>query len=233
VFSKLTKAFLLAFAVILGTTVSSFSQDTAGEPGTFKKDESSTTKKGGTTNKSGTTNKNDGDILGGKKENKTVPQNNSGILFPEVEGWKRSEKVIYPVVGLGYSYNYDSSNGGRVTIYVYDKRLSTIPDGVNNSAVKDEFKETKDGLKSIMKSNGVELKETRSETITLGGSNGKVKSLYALYEMSVEGRKMVTEVYIFGYKNNFIKIRATRPKDAEKSVDLNNLLAEFDSMFAN
>lgn len=228
-FSKLKKASFLALAVILSLTVSAFAQDSAGEKGTFKKEPDSTKKEPTTTKKN-----NDGDISIGKKETKPASQNKSGILFPEVEGWDKSDKTTYPVLGLGYSYSYESADGGRVTIYVYDKRLSEIPDGVSNSAVKDEFKQVKNEISQFGKAGVYQnLKEAKSETITLGGTGGKVKSLYALFYFNVRGQEMASELYIFGYKNNFIKIRATRPKNAENSRELANLLAEIDTVFAD
>lgn len=220
-FSKLKKAAFLALMVIFGLTVSGLAQDSAGEPGTFKKN-------------NGDKKNNGGDISTGKKDNKPSSQNTSGILFPEVEGWEKSDKTTYPVLGLGYSYSYESADGGRVTIYVYDKQLSSIPDGINNSTVKDEFNQVKNEISQFGKAGVYQnLKEAKNETITLGGAGGKVKSLYALFYFSIRGQQMASEVYIFGYKNNFIKIRATRPKNNEKSQELNNLLAEFDSIFIN
>ena len=227
-FSKLKKVSFLALAVILGLTVSAFAQDSAGEKGTFKKEPDSTKKE------STTTKKNDGDISIGKPKDKSTTQNTSGILFPEVEGWDKSDKTTYPVLGLGYSYNYESADGGRVTIYVYDKRLSEIPDGVSNSAVKDEFKQVKNEISQFGKAGVYQnLKEAKSEIITLGGTSGKIKSLYALFYFTVKGQEMASELYIFGYKNNFIKIRATRPKSAVNSRELANLLAEIDTVFAD
>jgi hypothetical protein len=44
---------------------------------------------------------------------------------------------------------------------------------------------------------------------------------------------LVSEIYLFGYKNNFVKIRASRPKEGEtQNKAFAGLLAELDAHFS-
>ena len=55
--------------------------------------------------------------------------NGNNIDFPDVEGWQRGEVQNFPTAALGYSVTYESEDGGRATVYVYDGGLKSIPDG--------------------------------------------------------------------------------------------------------
>jgi hypothetical protein len=159
----------------------------------------------------------------------------TGIVFPDVDGWEKSEIRTYPTAELGYSLAYQSREGGTVSVYVYNAGLKSIGNGVTDNAVKEEIEHAKDDIRTIAKM-GVyqDVKEIKDETITLGGTAGKVKSLYSLFNFKLKGDVMTSEIYLFGYNNNFIKIRATRPKAAEGTTNaaLVKLLATLDTMFS-
>jgi hypothetical protein len=164
------------------------------------------------------------DTTGADKESK--------IEFPDVEGWKKSV-VRNPTTELGDMIHYDS-NEGRVTVYFYNGGLKNISDDIKNGTLKDEMENAKNGIRQLGEMGIYQnVREVKSDTITLGGASGKVKALHSLFNFSAKGRELVSEIYLFGYKNNFVKIRATRPKEGgTENKALAGLLAELDTHFS-
>lgn len=158
------------------------------------------------------------------------------INFPDVEGWNKSEISVYPVAALGYSVNYESKEGGRVTIYVYDGGKAKVASGVKDKVIKDEIEKAKTEIREFEK-RGVykDVKEVKNETIILGGESGKVESLHCLLSLSARGNDLTSEIYLFGYKNHFIKFRATRlyEKEDKKNQAMTDLLSALDKLFSD
>jgi len=167
---------------------------------------------------------------------KTSPSNNDdGIEFPEIEGWDRGSIRTYPSAELGYSIGYQSEQGGAVTIYVYNGGLKSIPGDINDKAIKNEIDRAKNEIIQIGKMGIYEdVKEVKNDTVTLGGTAGKVKALRSLFYFKVKGDEVDSEIYLFSYNNNFIKIRSTRPKSENGTENkvLTSFLAEIDKLFA-
>jgi hypothetical protein len=158
-----------------------------------------------------------------------------GITFPEIEGWEKGGIRTYPNAALGYSVAYQSEEGGTITVYVYNGGLKKIPDDINDKILIDEIERAKNEIVQIGKMGVYEnVKELKNDRVTLGGANGKVKALRSLYYFKVRGNEVDSEIYLFSYKNNFIKIRSTRPKSEEgkENKAVMNLLAEIDKLFA-
>lgn len=153
------------------------------------------------------------------------------VEFPEVDGWELSEKHKYPTDALGYSVNYESRSGGRVTVYVYNGGRKTIPN-LLTGVVADEMDRAKSDIKAAVDAGAYEsAKLIKSEPITLGGTTGSLKVLYTGFDLAARGNKLHSEIYLFPYQNYFVKIRATRAKANEKSPDFAALLAEIDALF--
>lgn len=181
-----------------------------------------------------------------EKTEKTEKKNPGGLAnvtledlavnFPEVENWEQSEIQKYPTEDLGFSINYESETGGRVTIYVYKGGEKSIPDGVMDKVIKNQLNKAKDEIKQVAEMGYYEnLKELKNDTVTLGGSEGKTKALHTLYTFTARQQNVTSEIYIFGNKNRFIKIRATRPRDNNENGDkmVVDLLKEIDTFFSN
>jgi hypothetical protein len=178
-----------------------------------------------------------------KKTEETTPQpegdssqfKTDGILFPEIEGWESTDIQTYPTPALGYSVTYQSEEGGRLTVYVYDGGLKTIPNDITDKVIVKELDKARNEILQIGKMGVYEnVKEIKSDTVTLGGANGKIKAVRSLFNFSVKGNKLDSEIYLFGHKNKFVKIRSTRPK-AENGAEnkaLVALLAKLDNLFA-
>jgi hypothetical protein len=159
----------------------------------------------------------------------------AGILFPDIEDWTKSEVVNYPDPSLGYSVGYSSTEGGRVTIYVYNGGLKNISADLSDKAIREQIERAKNELVEAGKAGYyTEVKEIKNDTVTLGGASGKVKALRSLFHFKVRGTEVDSEIYLFSYKNNFIKIRATRPKApaGKENAVFQSFLAEIDALFA-
>ncbi len=152
------------------------------------------------------------------KEDTTKKSDETTITFPEIKGWTKGDIATYPKAELGYSIGYQSKEGGRLTVYVFDMGEKEIADGVDSDKVKAQLTEAERQIQAAADAGYYDdVKKIKSETITLGGKDGKVKTLYTVYSFSIRGNDVTSEIYVFGYKNNFIKFRVTRAKDDEKS----------------
>jgi len=159
----------------------------------------------------------------------------SEIEFPDVDGWEKIGIRKYPTAELGYSVGYQSEEGGTVTVYVYNAGLKNIPSDITGKTVKSEIERAKNDIHQLGKADYYQdVKELKNDTVTLGGTAGKVKALHSLFSFKAKGQALTSEIYLFGYQNNFIKIRASRSKDAGETANkaLAKLLAEIDTLFS-
>ena len=157
------------------------------------------------------------------------------VDFPDVEGWNRDEIQKYPSEELGFSINYESEEGGRVTIYVYNGGKKNIPDDLSDKILKNELNNARGEIRKVADMGYYQdVKEVKNDTVTLGGAGGKVKALRSLYNLSAGGRNLTSEIYLLAHQNRFIKIRATRPRDKDENGNkaVAALLAEIDAMFS-
>lgn len=157
------------------------------------------------------------------------------ISFPNVSGWRKSGVNTYPQKSLGYSVSYQSSDGERISAYVYDNGLSSIPDGIDSNAVKRELKAAESGIYYIEEQGTYKnVKKISGGTVTLNGEKNGIKSLRSTFEFSVRGNKVTSDILIFGYKDHFIKFRATRLKKESDSANkaLKTFWKKMDDLFS-
>ena len=153
------------------------------------------------------------------------------VSFPKIGGWTLTPRYVYPRPELGYSVSYESPEGGRVTVYVYNGGLTKIPNDLGG-VVADEMNRAKGDIQAAVNAGIYEnAKSVRSETINFGGPNGRVKTLYASYDLAARGNQLHSEIYLFPYQNYFVKIRATRPKASAANPAVVELLTELDILF--
>jgi hypothetical protein len=153
------------------------------------------------------------------------------VEFPKVSGWTLGAKQFYSTPELGYSVYYKSPEGGTVTVYVYNGGRTSIPNNLTG-VVAEEMNRAKNDIQLMVDRGSYEsAKLLKAETINFGGTNGRVKALYAGYDLGVRGNQYHSEIYLFPYQNYFVKIRATRPKELAKSEAFADLLAELDMLF--
>ncbi len=156
------------------------------------------------------------------------------VDFPEIDGWELSEPYFYPEPSAGHSVNYDSRTNGRVTIYIYTGGHKKISNELSGP-VKDELELAKVAIKAAGEQGVYDnVKELKTEKILLGGAAGKVNVLRSRFTFSREGNKLASEIYVFPYRNNIIKLRVTRPAlaGAEGDSSLAKLLSDIDTLFS-
>jgi hypothetical protein len=156
-----------------------------------------------------------------------------GIVFPDVENWQRGESRTYSEPALGYSVPYVSKDGSSVSVFVYNGGNNSISDGIGDKVTKAEMSSIRERLIKLGEMGVYQnAKEVKNETVTLGGTNGKIQALHLLFTFRIQGADVESDLYLFGYKNNFIKIHATRPKGSADNKAFASLLAAMDNLFS-
>jgi hypothetical protein len=138
------------------------------------------------------------------------------INWPDVKGTERKEPKTYDDKRFGYSVQYQSDKA-FFTVFVYNAGVEKIPDGPESDTVKAEMYESllvleaqKRGKQPRYKS----LSPLDEEVIDFGASKTAPQIRRKRYEVEIIGEgAAVTELYLTGYKNHFIKIRATYPTE--------------------
>lgn len=156
------------------------------------------------------------------------------LQFPTVEGWENGPKRPIPSPGDGYTVGYDYQGYGAVTVYVYSHGLEKIPDQLSG-VIKDEIEGAAEAIRTVA-GMGIysEVKEGKTETISLGGDQGKVKVLRTSFALTRGNQKMHSEIYTFPYKNNIVKLRVTRSASATDDMNksFTNLMVALDGLFS-
>jgi hypothetical protein len=146
------------------------------------------------------------------------------IDWPEVKGLDRQKPNLFKDKALGYSVGY-LGDGTIITVFVYDLGRDKIPDGPNSDVVKAEMYESLLALEANKATGRYKsLQPIDEKVLPLGTSKGALEVRRKRYEVEIakEGAAL-TELYVTGYKNHFIKIRATYPAEnkekAQKALD--------------
>jgi hypothetical protein len=150
----------------------------------------------------------------------------SSDVFPEVEGWTRGEVKTYPRAELGYGIAYKSGVGGTVSFYVYNGGLKSMADGSSGASVINERAKAEGDIFNYGKQGHYEnVQRVRSETVNLG-YNKQVSALYSLFSFKIRATEVDSSIYIFGYQNNFIKVRSTHPaNNTAADIEVNKLIS--------
>lgn len=136
------------------------------------------------------------------------------IDFPDVKGLTRGKIQTFPKAELGYSVGY-SAPGFSATIYVYDLGMKKIPDGSKSDEVKGQMKQAASDLEAVRQA-GVykSVKELgMEETVPLGKGKDAPTTLRRRFELELKGGVKLSEVYVTGYKDHFVKIRISHDPD--------------------
>ena len=145
-----------------------------------------------------------------------------GVHFPkDLGGIKYQERNTYDQPGLGYSIRYQDESLLKIDIYIYNKNLEEIGTGIESQTVKDEFEATLKII-SYMEKQGAykRVKVIDKRTIQIG----QIEYYWARYEyQQAESEEThylgdrISETYLTGVNNFFIKVRLTYKKiDNEK-----------------
>jgi hypothetical protein len=145
------------------------------------------------------------------------------IKWPDIKGMDRQKPNMFKDKALGYSVSY-LGDVTVATVFVYNLDLDKIPTGPNSEVLKAEMYESLVALEANRKSGRYKSISPLDEAvIPFGTSKAAPQIRRKRYEVEIakEG-PAITELYATGYKNHFIKIRATYPAD-EKSKGEKNM----------
>ncbi|MFH1033651.1 MAG: hypothetical protein V1806_04020 [Pseudomonadota bacterium] len=151
-----------------------------------------------------------------------------GLEFPTAIGLFRYLKVEkYKDVGLGYSVRYIGPDIMKADIYVYNKNLSQLPDGIVSQEVKNEMREVAQGLYLFQKRGIYKDVLKIREDIYPAPSKGKiVRYLWSIFSYSQNPGERVSyygtrksETFLTVHRGNFIKIRLTCKAQSQEDND--------------
>ena len=141
--------------------------------------------------------------------------------FPAVGGFTRSARHDYPNPKAGYSVSYAGKEDLRVNVYVYNSGLAHIPDGASSNVVIEEIGLIEEALKDF-KARGYYLPyaERKRGESRIGESPDVPRAQRRLFEIvDVNRGRILSDVYITGYKNYFVEIRISCPEENQAASE--------------
>ena len=130
------------------------------------------------------------------------------LIFPmKLSGMITLEPHFYDNPDLGYSLRYAKDEWSKVDIYVYNLGLPEIPNGPNSEAVKKESRSVSRIISSMQDDDRYTNVKKLGKTTT--PMSGKTRFIKESYQYTQDGSGRLSESYITGYNNHFIKIRFT------------------------
>jgi len=140
---------------------------------------------------------------------------------------QRGELRDYGDPRLGWSVAYNDHHGTVITVYAYDQGLAKIADGIGDRIITESFAAARRDIHIAM------TKGMYSDVQPFDDGKATIEGmdiLFARYHLTfakgeAAGQKAVSALYIFGARDEIIKIRATAPADDEARVS--KVLAEF------
>ena len=142
----------------------------------------------------------------------------TGLAFPaKLAGLTRSRVQTYGQQALGVSVGYSGEQLLKTDVYVYNKGIKEIPDGVDSKVVKDEIQQCVAEIKKMEQMGYYSsVAELASSIRVFGEDNGQKKALCRSFVYQEERRtgvpspvKRKSYLLLTGYKNHFFKIRFT------------------------
>ena len=136
------------------------------------------------------------------------------ISFPDVKGFEREKPHVYKDKTAGYSIGY--TKGDLIaTVYVYNMGRAKIAAGPDSDAVKAEMLDSVAALEANRKNGRYKsISPVEDKIFTLGTGVGAPKFRFKQYEVDrTKDGPAFTELYLTGYKDHFLKVRATYSTD--------------------
>lgn len=158
-----------------------------------------------------------------------------GVRFPDALGTLRHQGAAqrYGQPGLGYSLRY-SSPDIRIDIYVYNADLRGIGTGVASQQVTQHFGQAEREMQAFYQQQRQTAQRVGGGPETIGAPPGQTPWLVARYDVQQGGRAMRSVVMLTGYRDYFIKVRATFPADGKGGADpLAPFAAELSALLAS
>jgi hypothetical protein len=145
-----------------------------------------------------------------------------GIVFPNRIGDLELNHITkFPQPGLGYSlrYLYTFPLWIKVDLYIYNKQLPSIPDGIYNNVVNVEFFAIRKDIENY--NNYQNVKKISVGVLPHNTPFQFLWSCYEFFQLPQPGVRysgpVVSESYLTGFRNHFLKVRATYWKEREEA----------------
>lgn len=156
----------------------------------------------------------------------------AGLRFPDQIGTaSQSGGKRYPQPGLGHGIDYNGKTYGA-SIYVYDRGVSGIADGIGSDMVRSEFARAKSDIFAVQKQqNAPEPKLVGERKVSAAG----VEFLTATYRYTRGDLDTLSLVAMTGLRRHFVKVRvSTRASDGgEAQARLDEFLQNVARMLAD
>jgi hypothetical protein len=133
------------------------------------------------------------------------------IEFPDVKGFTRGKPRTFPQAEFGYALGYNAEEV-VVTVYVYSAGHKEIPAGAKSDLVKKEMEGAAKAMQDALKAGFYKsVKEVgKDETVAIGRGKDAPVALRRKFEVEgKEGGASLSETYLTGYKDHFVKLRVT------------------------
>lgn len=133
----------------------------------------------------------------------------TGILFPDAIGALKLVRAtdyepLYAGLGTGISYRTETM---RADIFLYDLTEGPIPEGASSPAAGKEFEQALSDIMAMEKQGTYKNVSIviRKETVLVG----RVKFLHGVLTYEQNSIKLVSHLYLTGYRGLFMKLRIT------------------------
>lgn len=139
------------------------------------------------------------------------------LEFPDIKGFTCSQPNYLPNPKHGYVISYKSDQDLLINVYVYNSSFERIPDGATSSLVKEEILLIEVGLEKLTRQGMYKsYKERMNGEVRVGDWPKAPIAQRRLFEINrIDLGRILTDVYITGYKDHFVKIRFSYPIDKQ------------------
>ncbi|MBP7529780.1 MAG: hypothetical protein KA801_17800 [Syntrophorhabdaceae bacterium] len=156
----------------------------------------------------------------------------TGLLFPDPVGTMKLVRAtdyepLYAGLGTGISYRTQTI---RADVFLYDLVQGPIPDGISSPIVSKEFDQASGDIYSLEKQGTYRNVSVivKKETVAAGGH---IKFLHSVLTYEQNNIKLISHLYLTGYRGFFMKLRITYFQEAKASEEAN--LAAFLAMIGD
>jgi hypothetical protein len=156
-----------------------------------------------------------------------------GVRFPDaLAGLQlRGEPQRYPQPGLGYSLHYFGPRSA-VTVYIYDANQRGIGTGIAGQAVTQQFAQAERDMQAFYQQQRQPAQRLGGGPETLGAPPRQTQWLVARYAVQRGNVALTSVVMVTGYRDYFVKVRATFPAAGKGEDPLAPVAAELSALLA-
>jgi hypothetical protein len=135
-----------------------------------------------------------------------------------------------PGLGVGVGYN---GPGITLTIYLYTLGMKSIPESPDSEVFRKHFDQCMgDIITAGQRGLYADVKKLSEDRFSLGSGQAERTGLCGAFSFMQQGTARLSKVYLFVYKNNFLKIRYSYNRDVETrgEATLDRVMKELGAM---